>query len=118
MAVHTKVHASPPIIRARREVLFLFVLLISGAAISLSMVGCQSDTPAQTSTKPNFGPPMQDVRTEAKMIEIENEYNAAKNSQPTHQAEAQAEAARKAKEKAAKEKAAQDAAKTNPEPAK
>ena len=111
-------HASPPILRSRREVYFLLVLLISGAAISLSVVGCQSGTPAQTSTKPNFGPPMQDVRTEAKIVEMENEYNAAKNSQPTHQAEAQAEAARKAKEKEAKEKAAQEAAKTNPEPAK
>jgi hypothetical protein len=111
-------HAPPLAFRARRDVFVLFVLLICGAAISLSVVGCLSGTPAQTSTKPNFGPPMQDVRTEAKIVEMENEYNAAKNSQPTHQAEAQADAARKAKEKEAKAKAAQEAVKTNPEPAK
>jgi len=63
---------------------------------------------------------MQDVRTEANIVAMENEYNAAKNSQPTHQAEAQAEAAKKKQEqeKRAREKAAQDTAKTNPEPAR
>ena len=112
------VHAPPSNLRSRREALFLLILLISGAATSLSVAGCQSGTPTQTSTKPNFGPPMQDVRTEAKIIEMENEYNAAKNSRPTHQAEVQAEAAKKAKEQQAKEKAAQEATKTHPEPAK
>lgn len=73
----------------------------------LSVAGCQSqEGSAEASAKPNFGPPTQDVRTEANAIAIENEYNAAKNSQPTHHAEAQAEAAKKAKEKQDKEKAA------------
>ncbi len=100
-------------------------MLIGGAMILLPFAGCQSPEPgtsAQNSPKTNFGPPMQDVRTEAKIVEMENEYIAAKNSQPTHQAEAEAEAeaARKKQEqeKQAKTKAAQDAAKPNPEPAK
>lgn len=92
-------------------------MLIGGAVILLAVTACQSpggSAPAQASTKPNFGPPMQDVRTEAKIIEMENEYNAAKNSQPTHQAEA----AKKAQEKQAKENAAKEAEQANPEPGK
>jgi len=117
------VHARFPILLSRWEVPFFSFLLIGGVAILLSVAGCQSagdNTPAQASAKPNFGPPMQDVRTEGTIVEMENEYTAAKNSQPTHHAEAQAEAAKKKQEqeKQAKEKAAQDAAKTNPEPGK
>jgi hypothetical protein len=61
---------------------------------------------------------MQDVRTEANIIEMENQYTAAENSQPTHQAEAQAEAAKKAQEQQAKEKSASNTEKSNPEPEK
>lgn len=116
-------HPRSPILFSRWEVPFFFFLLISGVAILLAVAGCQSsgdNGPAQTSAKPNFGPPMQDVRTEGTIVEMENEYTAAKNSQPTHHAEAQAEAAKKKQEqeKKAKEKAAEDAAKTSPEPAK
>jgi len=96
--------------------------MLTGAMMILfGFAGCESSgRNEQASTKPNFGPPMQDVRTEAKIIEMENEYNAAKNSQPTHQAEAQAEAAKKKREqeKQAREKAAQEAAATPPETTK
>lgn len=51
---------------------------------------------------PNFGPPMQDTRTEAVIQQMEIDYIAAKNSRPTYQhiaaqkkAKEQAEAARK-----------------------
>ncbi len=59
---------------------------------------------------PTVSSPMQDVRTEAKVIELENWYNAEKNSQPTRRHEAEAKAAKKAKEKQLEEekKAAAD----------
>ena len=57
---------------------------------------------------------MQDVRTEVNLQTAEMEYNAAKNSQPTHQYEADAEAAKKAKAK--QEEAAKDADKKDPAP--
>lgn len=97
-------------------------MLFGETMILTSLTGCQSSgskPSAQTSAPPNFGPPIQDVRIEAKIAEMENEYNAAKNSQPTHQAEAQAEAARKKRdqEKQAKENAAKDQQeKANPAP--
>lgn len=58
---------------------------------------------------------MQDGRTEAKILELENWYTAEKNSQPTHQYEVETEAAKQAQEKQAKEKTAQSSQKTNPE---
>jgi len=114
------VHARFPILRSRREVPFFSVLLIGGAVILLSVAGCQSSggSATQASTKPNFGPPIQDVRTEVNRIEAENEYNAARNSQPTHQHEVQAEAAKRAQEKQDREKAAKEPAKANPQPGK
>ena len=54
---------------------------------------------------PNLGPPMQDVRSEIAVQSAEMEYNAAKNSLPTHQYEAEREAARKAEEKKQQEAA-------------
>lgn len=48
---------------------------------------------------PNLGLPMQDVQTEATIQRMEMEYNAAKNSQPTHQYEAEQRAKKKAAEK-------------------
>lgn len=71
------------------------------AATFLLAAGCKSPTPpsAQVSPKPNFGPPMQDVRTEIAIQQAEMEYNAAKNSRPTHQYEAERQAAKKAEEK-------------------
>lgn len=121
LTVCTRVQTRLPLFRFRWEISFFSALPIGGVLIFLSVAGCRSpegNAPTQASAKPNFGPPMQDVRTEAKIIEMENEYNAAKNSRPTHQAEAQAEAAKKAQEKQAKEKAARDTEKTNPEPEK
>jgi hypothetical protein len=119
------VHARFSIFHSRWEATFLSVLLmlIGGAMILLPVAGCQSpeaNAPTQASAKPNFGPPMQDVRTEERIAEMEAEYNADKNSQPTHHAEAVAEAEKKKQEqqKLAKEKAAQDAAQSTPEPAK
>jgi hypothetical protein len=41
-------------------------------------------------TNPNFGPPMQDARTEAVIHQMEMDYNAAKNSRPTQQHVAEA----------------------------
>ena len=57
-----------------------------------------------------------DVRTEANLIEMENQYIAEKNSQPTHQHEAEAKAARKkaAQQKQAQEQAAREAAAAQP----
>lgn len=59
---------------------------------------------------PNLGPPMQDVRTEIAVQQAEMDYNAAKNSRPTHQYEAEREAAKKAAEK--KQREAEAAKKT------
>jgi hypothetical protein len=72
----------------------------------LLVAGCRSPAsgPGEAAAKPNLGPPVQDARTEARILELENEYIAAKNSRPTHQHEVEAEAARKAKEKAEQEK--------------
>jgi hypothetical protein len=71
--------------------------------------GCQSaQAPSgEAAAKPNFGPPIGDVRTAATIQEMENWYVAEKNSQPTHHGEAlekkrQEEAAKKAQEAAAK----------------
>jgi len=87
----------------------------AGAAVALLLVsGCRSHPPSPASDKsgqlPNFGPPMQDVRTEIAVQNAEIEYNAVKNSRPTHQYEAEREAARKAEEKKQQEAAKQAAA--------
>jgi hypothetical protein len=76
----------------------------AGAAVAfLLAAGCRSHPPSPAHTKngpmSNFGPPMQDVRTEIAVQDAEMDYNAAKNSRPTHQYEAEREAARKAEEK-------------------
>ena len=93
--------------------------MIGGAAILLPAGGCQAPAP-KTSAKPNFGPPITDVRTEAAIVQMENQYIADKNDQPTHQHEveakkrkkAQAQQEQKAREqKAAQEKKAAEAAK-------
>lgn len=78
----------------------------AGAAVALLLaIGCRSPgshppspAHAKNGPMPNFGPPMQDVRTEVAIQEAEMEYNAAKNSRPTYQYEAEREAARKAEE--------------------
>ena len=49
--------------------------------------------------------PMQDARTETKLQEMENEYIAEKNSQPTYQAYAEAEKKKKERERAEAAKA-------------
>lgn len=90
------------------------------AAVFMVAGGCNSRTPppapsAQVSPKPNFGPPMQDVRTEIAVQQAEMDYNAAKNSRPTHQYEAEREAAKKAAEKKQREaEAAKKAADPKP----
>jgi hypothetical protein len=82
------------------------VIVIAAVAL-LGLTGCPtpgakpvSDT---SSPKPNFGPPMTDTRTEAVIQQMEQEYNAAKNSRPTYQHVAEAE--KKAKEQAEAEAA-------------
>jgi hypothetical protein len=55
---------------------------------------------------------MQDVRTEVNIQAMEMEYNAARNSQPTHQHEAEVEAAKKAKAK--QQEATKEADKKDP----
>lgn len=76
------------------------LLLVGGCQSSeATHGGASASAPAKDSAKPNFGPPMQDVRTEVNAQAAEMEYNAAKNSQPTHQHEAEVEAAKKAKAK-------------------
>ena len=97
-------------------------IVVCLAATLLLAGGCQSpeaargsansSTPAKDSAKPNFGPPMQDVRTEVNLQSAEMEYNAAKNSRPTHQYEAEAEVARKAKAK--EQEAAKETDKKDP----
>jgi hypothetical protein len=85
------------------------VLLYGGCqSPEMARESANSSTPAKDAPKPNFGPPMQDVRTEVNLQTAEMEYNATKNSQPTHQYEAEAEAARKAKAK--QQEAAKDPA--------
>ena len=84
----------------RSPVFFLLILL--------AVAGCQSPPPAKNSAKPNFGPPITDVRTEAKIIEMENQYIADKNDQPTHQHEAEAKAAKKKQAKALQEQKARE----------
>lgn len=83
---------------------------VIAAAILLGLDGCHTPGAktgsAAGSPKPNFGPPMTDTRTEAVIQQMEQDYNAAKNSRPTYQhiaeaekkAKEQAEAARKAAE--------------------
>ena len=82
-------------------------------AALLLAYGCRMPQPrAATAATPNFGPPMQDVRTEAIVQQMEMDYNAATNSQPTFQGyveaqqKKQAEAAKQAKEKEAAQKPA------------
>jgi len=77
----------------------LSLFLVGGGALGLLLVvGCQA--PAKTSAKPNFGPPLTDVRTEAIIVQMENQYIADKNDQPTRQHEAEAKAAAKKKKAA------------------
>ncbi len=74
----------------------------------LLLTGCRlpgAHPPAGNGPMPNLGPPMQDVRSEIAVQNAELEYNAAKNSRPTHQAEAEREEARKAEEKKKREAA-------------
>lgn len=84
-------------------------MAVACAAVACLLVaGCHSPgsrPPAQKAAMPNFGPPVQDVRTEIAVQDAEMDYNAAKNSRPTHQYEAEREAARKAEEKKKQEAA-------------
>ncbi|HEX2860277.1 MAG TPA: hypothetical protein VHN79_01500 [Lacunisphaera sp.] len=83
----------------------------TAVAAFLLMSGCESPTtvsggvegkylPAKGPATPNFGPPMQDTRTEAVIQQMELDYNAAKNSRPTQQHVAAAEEKRKEQEQA------------------
>ncbi len=69
--------------------------------------GCHSPSSPPTAAKPmpNFGPPMQDVRSEIAVQDAELEYNAAKNSRPTRQYEAERAAAKKKAEEKKKQEA-------------
>jgi hypothetical protein len=101
VAVDIGVHACLHAIRSR-------LLTIGGAVILLSIAGCQS--PAKNAAAvPNSGPSAPDVRTQAVIIQMENQYVTDKNDQPTHQHEVEAEAAKKAAEEKA-QKAAEQAA--------
>ena len=82
-----------------------FVLVVSFACLLL-LGGCQA--PTRNSTKPNFGPAAPDVRTEAVIIQMENQYIADKNDQPTRQHEAEAKAAKKKQAKALQEQKARE----------
>ena len=87
----------------------------------LLAAGCQSPrdgAPVGTVAQPSLAA-VPDVRSEANLVEMENQYIAEKNSQPTHQHEAEAKAAKKkaAQQKQAEEQAAKEAAAAQP-PAK
>ena len=69
--------------------------------------GCRSMEPIPG--KPAGGTPVQGVRTEAKIIEMENEYIAEKNSQPGHQYEAEQKAKKKKAEQERQAKASKEA---------
>jgi hypothetical protein len=82
--------------------------------------GCNAPgaKPASDTAKPNFGPSMQDTRTEAVIHQMELDYNAAKNSRPTQQHIAEAEKKRKEQEhaEAAKQAEAKKQEQQAPEP--
>lgn len=82
------------------------------AAALLLAYGCRTPQPRPaTAATPNFGPPMQDVRTEAIVQQMEMDYNAAKNSQPTFQGYVEAQQKKKAEAEAAKQTKEKEAAK-------
>jgi hypothetical protein len=74
------------------------------AAITATLLtgGCNAPgaKPVSDTAKPNFGPPMQDTRTEAVIHQMELDYIAAKNSRPTQQHIAEAEKKRKEQQQA------------------
>jgi hypothetical protein len=74
---------------------------------TLLSAGCHAPPakPGGASSMPNFGPPMQDTRTEAVIQRMELDYIAAKNSRPTYQHVAEAEKKRKEQEQAQAEAA-------------
>jgi hypothetical protein len=77
---------------------------MTAAAITATLLtgGCNAPDakPVSDTAKPNFGPPMQDTRTEAVIHQMELDYIAAKNSRPTQQHIAEAEKKRKEQQQA------------------
>lgn len=94
------------------------------AVTLLLLAACES--PQVSGTPAAQAPTLQpavtspDVRTEAAVIEMENQYIAEKNSQPTHQHQAEAEKRKKAEEEAKRqeERAAQEAENAEAAPVK
>ena len=58
-----------------------FRLVLCGAAALLLAAGCQAPSP-RVGAKPNLSPHVTDVQTEATIVQMENDYIAAKNSPP------------------------------------
>ena len=76
---------------------------LCGVAALLLTSGCQSPQVGKgESPKPNLSPQVTDVRTEANMIALENEYIAGKNSPPPRPEQAAAMKRMQEKEQAAK----------------
>jgi CCR4-NOT transcriptional regulation complex NOT5 subunit len=71
------------------------------AVALLLAAGCQSPVP-RVGAKPNLGPHVTDVQTEATIIQMENDYIAAKNSPPPRPEQAAAMKRMQEKEQAAK----------------
>jgi hypothetical protein len=83
-------------------------LLSVGVATIALLGGCETraDTRDAAAASPS-GPRGPDVRTEALIVQMENQYIADKNSQPTRQHEAEAEKRRKEEDERKKQAEAQ-----------
>jgi hypothetical protein len=77
---------------------------MTAATITATLLtgGCNAPgaKPVGDTAKPNFGPPMQDTRTETVIHQMELDYIAAKNSRPTQQHIAEAEKRKKEQQQA------------------
>jgi hypothetical protein len=96
------------------------VFCAAAFALLLAATACQAPRPQASQGKAGVAMPTlahsPDVRTEAKIVEMENQYIADKNDQPTRQHEAEAKAAKKKQaETLAQEVASQQEAKKGAE---
>jgi hypothetical protein len=84
-----------------------FSFLAVGAMLTALLGGCETPArnPGTAAAAPVSGPHVPDVRTEALIVQMENQYIADKNSQPTRQHEAEAEKRRKEEETRKREQA-------------
>jgi hypothetical protein len=83
-------------------------IFLVGTFMLAMLGGCASSTATNgtaAAAPVTAGPQVPDVRTEAALIRMENQYIADKNSQPTHQHEAEAEKRKKEEEEMKRQQA-------------